>query len=119
MTLSEKQRKFSKLLAEFILKIYDMGFEVTFGHVYRDTDTQKRMVEAGLSKIMQSKHCDRLAVDFNIWVGKQYTSDPQAYRPLGELWEKMGGSWGGRFGVKTEEYNSKVGWDSNHFEWRG
>ena len=117
--LSKKQRAFAKLMAGFISELYRMGYEVTFGDAYRDNETQKRKIASGASKTMLSKHCDRLALDLNLWKGGQYTSNPNDYRIPGELWEKMGGSWGGRFGIKVEEYAAKVGWDSNHFEFLG
>ncbi len=45
-----------------------------------------------------------------------YMTDGEAYRFLGEKWESLGGRWGGRFGLSPDEYASKTGWDSNHFE---
>jgi len=50
-----------------------------------------------------SLHRDRLAVDFNLFRDGVYLRGTEDYRPLGEVWEAMGGSWGGRFN------------DGNHF----
>ncbi|EIH4172001.1 M15 family metallopeptidase, partial [Escherichia coli] len=47
----------------------------------------------------------RLAVDFNLFINGKYQADTDAYRPLGEYWESIGGTWGGRF--------SRA--DGNHF----
>lgn len=118
MTLSEKQRDFSKMLAEFILILYQNGFEVTMGHGWRSSEEQARLYAAGLSKKKKSKHQDRLAQDLNLWIGGNYITDKELYRPLGEIWEKLGGRWGGRFGVNVKNYKTKVGWDSGHFEYK-
>ncbi|MEM4360121.1 MAG: hypothetical protein QXT45_06295 [Candidatus Bilamarchaeaceae archaeon] len=67
------------------------------------------------TKVMHSKHNDRLAIDLIIYKGDRGLK-PEEYRPVGEKWEFMGGIWGGRFGVKKEDYASKIGWDAGHFE---
>lgn len=117
MRLSEKQRRHTLMVSRLIAYAYDNGIELTLGHAWRDGDTQKRLVEAGLSKTMASRHCDRLAVDFNVFIDDVYTTDKEAYRPLGEYWECLGGRWGGRFGVEERDYDTKVGWDAGHFEY--
>ncbi|MCF4091857.1 M15 family metallopeptidase, partial [Escherichia coli] len=55
--------------------------------------------------IRNSLHTLRLAVDFNLFINGKYQADTDAYRPLGEYWESIGGTWGGRF--------SRA--DGNHF----
>jgi hypothetical protein len=115
MKLSEKQRLFTLMVARLIEFVYGTGLELTMGHVWRDTETQRRLVEQGLSKTMNSKHCDRLAVDLNLFVNGEYATEREAYRPLGELWERLGGRWGGRFGVDPKDYDKEVGWDPGHF----
>lgn len=47
-----------------------------------------------------------LAVDFNLFVNGQYKTDTADYLPLGEYWESLGGTWGGRFKSRP---------DGNHF----
>ncbi len=117
MSLSKRQRIFTLMVADLIGYAYSRGYELTFGHAWRDRETQRRLVELGLSKTMDSKHCQRLAVDFNLFIDGRYVTDKEAYRPLGEKWEALGGRWGGRFGLRPEEYDSKVGWDAGHFEY--
>lgn len=108
MTLSEKQRRFTKMTAALIEWAYANGYELTFGHAWRDSETQRRLVEMKLSKTMNSKHCERLAVDFNLWRGGKYITDSAAYKPLGDFWKSIGGRWGGDFtGFQ----------DGNHFEY--
>ena len=116
MTLGERQRKLPLMIAALVRFAYAQGYELTYGEVYRTKEQQALYVKQGLSKTMMSAHLERLAVDFNLFKDGEYLTDGAAYRPLGEEWEKMGGRWGGRFGVKPEEYAAKVGWDANHFE---
>lgn len=118
MSLSEKQIRFTSLVSVFIQLVYDeLGMGLTFGEVYRPTVTQEEYIKRGLSKTMNSKHLKRLAVDFNLFIDGKYISDKEMYRPLGELWESLGGRWGGRFGVERGQYPYLVGWDANHFEY--
>lgn len=119
MSLSAKQRKFTKMVGEFIGEAYKIeGYSLTLGHVWRSNEEQTRLVAEGMSKTTKSKHLDRLAIDTNLFINGKYVTDRDAYRPLGEIWEKMGGTWGGRFGVKDEDYDTKVGWDPGHFEYK-
>lgn len=107
MTLIEKQTQFAQMAAELINWCNCFGYTVTLGEVYRTEEQQKLYVERGLSKTMNSKHRDRLAIDLNLIVdGKLATAEQ--YRPLGEKWERMGGKWGGNF---------KGFVDAPHFEW--
>jgi hypothetical protein len=131
--LLQKQFKFSKMISELILWMYEQGYTVQKGDAWRSTD--KLYVPGGIegfeddekysyqellfynkkTKVLNSPHTNRLAEDLLIWKdGKQLVSSE--YRPIGEKWEAMGGRWGGRFGVAKEEYNVKIGWDANHFE---
>lgn len=117
MPLSEKQRRFPLMIAGLVDFAYKNGYELTFGEAYRTEEQQKLYLEKGLSKTMNSKHRDRLAVDFNLFKDGCYITDKNKYRFLGERWESLGGRWGGRFGVSPENYQKEVGWDSNHFEY--
>ena len=121
MRLSKKQAKFSCMVGLFLYTICKnskkTGITVTLGEVYRTEYQQKRYVKLGKSKTLRSKHCQRLAIDLNLFIEGKYITDPKLYRYLGEIWESLGGRWGGRFGVKREEWFEKVGWDSNHFEY--
>ena len=95
MTLSEKQQKFTAMVALLILHAEALGYRLTFGDAYRDPRCPYGHP--------RSLHRKRLAVDFNVFKDGEYLTDTEDYRPLGEYWESLGGSWGGRFG------------DGNHF----
>lgn len=119
MKLSEQQRGFTLMVAELILFAHARGLELTFGEAYRTKEQQDIHRKRGVSRVRHSKHQDRLAVDFNLFVDGAYVRDKLYYRALGEKWEAIGGRWGGRFGVEPAEYETKIGWDAGHFEYRG
>lgn len=121
MKLSEKQRRFTMSVGNFLLWAYSQGYELTFGDAYRDAETQARLFKAGKSKTMNSKHRERLAVDFNLFINGKYITDKELYRPLGEYWESIvpGNRWGGRFSIKEENYDTEIGFDANHFQFNG
>jgi len=131
--LQQKQFVFSKMIGELLVWLYAQGYACQFGDAWRSTDKlkvptgqpgfdddeeysyQELLFYNKKSKLTQGKHNDRLAVDLIIYEnGKPFTDS--GYRLIGEQWERMGGRWGGRFGVKKEEYNVRIGWDANHFE---
>lgn len=116
MTLSQKQRQFTRMVADLIAWAYDNGYELTFGEAWR-TPEQARLNAAAGKGIANSLHIDRLAIDLNLFVGGKYQTDSAAYRPLGEYWERIGGAWGGRF---TDAFG-KPKPDGNHFSlpWQG
>lgn len=89
MTLSEKQRKFARMVGVLIDWAYSHGYELTLGDAYRD-----HRCPYG-SEV--SLHKQRLAIDLNLYIGGVYQKTTEAHTPLGEFWESIGGSWGGRF----------------------
>lgn len=89
MKLEEKQRKFVLMISQLIGFAYANGYELTFGDAYRDPRCPYGS-ETSLHKI-------RLAVDFNLFRDGVYLSSTEDHAILGEFWESIGGSWGGRF----------------------
>lgn len=96
-TLREKQSRFAVMIARLILWAEAQGFAVTFGEAWRSEEEARRLAGAGLG-VRRSLHCDRLAVDLNLFIGGAWMQGSEAHRPMGEEWERMGGAWGGRFG---------------------
>lgn len=86
MTLGQKQRKFTKMVALLILYAYELGYELSFGDAYAKT-----------GHIEGSFHYKRLAVDLNLFKNGRYLTSTKSHEPLGLFWESLGGSWGGRF----------------------
>ena len=102
MTLRQKQSKFVAAIGKLIQWADDHDYSLTFGDAYRDPrlhgtlgETHGEMGFGYGSK--NSCHKLRLAVDFNLFIDGEYKSGTDDYRPLGEYWESIGGSWGGRF----------------------
>lgn len=124
MKLSEKQRIFTRNIGCLIEFAYDQGFELTFGEAHRTQDqillnfygySVVRHEAIGIklkkrkrtSKTLNSRHGQRLAVDFNLFVDGEYVTDKEPYKPLADYWKTLhddnvaGYDWG---------------WDANHFE---
>lgn len=124
MTLSEKQREFPLMLASLVTWAYGHGYELTLGEACR-SDEQSEInalgtaLRARLADLLSaipafkrladcirnnvgsgtrtSLHGDRIAIDLNLFINGVYQTQSEAYRLLGEKWESLGGTWGGRF----------------------
>lgn len=95
MSLSDKQAHFTSMIARLILHAEQLGYQLTFGDAYRSSNVTYGHKD--------SLHRKRLAVDFNLFIDGQYMTKTDDYLKIGEYWESIGGSWGGRFN------------DGNHF----
>jgi len=93
--LLEKQQKFSQMVSQLIRYSNYLGYKVTLGEAYAYAEDKRH--------ISSSNHYRRLAIDLNLFTDFNYITDTKDYQKLGEYWEMLGGSWGGRFG------------DGNHF----
>lgn len=96
MSLGEKQRRFTRMIADLIVYAYKNGYELTWGEAYRTPEQAALNAQKGTG-ITNSLHCDRLAVDFNLFKDGKYLTSTEDHLPLGEFWESIGGTWGGRF----------------------
>ena len=96
-TLSEKQRQFSKMIAQLILWAYEQGYEITVGDAFRDPRVFGAVGERKGYGESKSAHKQRLAMDLNLFKNGKWLTTTEAHKPLGEKWESMGGAWGGRF----------------------
>lgn len=108
-------------MAKLILKTMELGYAVKIQELNRTVETQAAYVEKGVSKTMDSRHLDRLAADLVLFKEGMLVLDPEAFRPLGEFWESLGGRWGGRFGLEDKSkavQDQKIGWDAPHFEFK-
>ena len=75
------------MVALLIQFAYEKGYELTLGDAYA-TD----------SHMQDSLHYSRLAIDLNLFRDGEWLSRSEDHKELGEFWEGIGGSWGGRFG---------------------
>lgn len=106
MTLGEKQRLFTRLVADLIKFAYAAGYELTFGEVLRRPAVAAENATKGTG-IANSLHRLSLAVDFNLFKSGVYLTDSETHRPLGNYWKTLDPlcRWGGDFASK----------DGNHY----
>lgn len=97
MSLGSKQRKFTLMIAQLIQWAYEQGYELTVGDAYRDPRLHGQVGEKKGYGASGSLHKQRLALDLNLFKEGEFLTATEDHKPLGEKWESMGGSWGGRF----------------------
>jgi len=95
--LGDKQRVFTRMIANLILFAYENGYELTFGDAYRDPRAHGAVGQKKSYSSANSVHKERLAVDFNLFKDGRFLTATEDHQPLGEFWESIGGTWGGRF----------------------
>lgn len=96
-TLRQKQSRFALMAGQLILKADAMGYAVTFAEAYRTPEQAALNAKAGTG-IKNSLHSLRLAIDLNIFrKDGTYLTNGDDFKDLGEWWESIGGTWGGRF----------------------
>jgi hypothetical protein len=109
LSLLTKQHIFALKTAYFIEYLNSIGYKVTFGEAYRTKEQAEIYAKEGLG-IVHSLHCDRLAVDLNLFdLDDKMLTTFDEIKPFGEHWEQNGPEyrWGGRFKHLV---------DLNHFE---
>ena len=89
-----KQQQFSRMVPLLLTYIHGLGFDISFGEAWR-TPEQAALYAARHVGIKHSLHCDRMAVDLNIWHNGELITTPE---PVAAYWESIGGSAGLRFG---------------------
>lgn len=97
MTLGQKQRKLTRMIADLIIFAYDQGYELSLGDAYRDPRVHGNVGVKKTYSSASSLHKERLAIDLNLFKDGKYLTATADHRPLGEYWESIGGTWGGRF----------------------
>ena len=109
MTLGEKQRLFTRLLADLYAYIYAMGWEASIGDGYRDPRVHGGYGEKKSYSAKWSLHKLKISSDINLFVEGKYISDGShpAYQQLGAFWKSRNElcEWGGDEGRN----------DANHF----
>ena len=112
MTLGEQQQRFPPFVATLLQWLYANGYTVTFGEAWR-TPEQAAWNAAHGSGIKNSLHCERLAVDLNLFKADVFLTEREDYQPAGEYWKTLDPDcrWGGDFHSP----------DSDHFSlaWQG
>lgn len=124
-TLREKQSRFARQLPRLLDYAHSLGYAVTLGEVYRSDEQAEihALGNAGREQVCQliehqfpllaakirnnrgngirnSLHCQRLAVDLQLFDDKgRWITEEYPYRLLGDWWEAQGADheWGGHF----------------------
>ena len=104
-SLRERQSEFASKVPMLINKALELGYEVTLGDAYRDPREHGSFGERKGYGESKSFHKLRLAIDINLYKEGKYLTKTEDHKVLGEYWESLGGSWGGRFN------------DGNHYSW--
>lgn len=97
--LGDKQKLFVRLQAEWVLWVYEQGYELTCGDGFRSPVVFGKVGEKKGYGRSKSNHKVRLAHDWNLFKDGKYLRSTEAHRPLGEKWESMHPDcrWGGRY----------------------
>ena len=95
--LRQKQSTFVEMVSHLIQYAYEQGYELTFGDAFRDARVFGEVGESEGYGRSKSLNKSRLAIDLNLFKDGDFLGTTEAHKPLGEYWEAMGGSWGGRF----------------------
>lgn len=95
MSLRKKQSEFTRAIGLLINYAYKKGYELTLGDTY----------PGKFKHNPKGFHPKGLAIDLNAFVDDIYLRETESYAVLGEYWESLGGTWGGRWN------------DGNHFSW--
>ncbi len=107
--LGSEQEIFSANIAKLIEYINKRGYHVTFGEAYRTHEQALIYAHEGLG-IKNSLHCERLAMDLNIFApnGRLLTTVEEC-EPFGAYWESLHpfNVWGGRWKHRP---------DSDHYQ---
>jgi len=121
MILSEQQQLFARDVGKLLVFMYTQtNYRCTFGDAYRSQQQAEWNAQHGLG-IQDSLHCQRLAIDLNLFdCGNKLdgnctlVSAYNAYEQFGKYWESLDpqNRWGGYF---VSKYGGHIV-DQDHFE---
>lgn len=101
--MSQLQERFAQDAARLIQKAAELGYGVTLGDAYR-TPGQAQANAATGAGIANSLHCERLAIDLNLFKDGVYITTSQGHQELGAWWKTLGPDhrWGGDFHTRPD-----------------
>ena len=106
MTPIEKRVDFFHKLAQLVIKLRERNIEVMPFSFYRSKEEQAELVKKGLSKTLNSKHCQWLACDLVIIKNNEPIWNMiSEYETLGEIAKELGLRWGGEFKFAHDIYH--------------
>jgi hypothetical protein len=89
LSLGKHQEKFSHMVYLLFGKAFELGYDIRIEHCKR-CDNCPVGHKISLHKL-------KLAIDLSLFKNGRFLCDTHDHKPLGEFWESIGGSWGGRF----------------------
>lgn len=94
-----EQHEFLKDVAKLIYFADQQGIVLTGGDLYRSKEQQQIYIDEGKSKTLNSKHLERLAIDFNFFIKGVLTYKKKDIQVLGDYWEALNSKnrWGGNW----------------------
>jgi hypothetical protein len=106
-TLGDLQRLHVQLIGQLIAYTYEQGYNLTWGEAYRTAEQAQWDVEHGTG-ILESVHCERLAVDLQLFKEGVYLTDPGDYAFMGYYWKSLHPlcKWGGDFATVDADHFS-------------
>lgn len=115
MSILDLQQTFSQDAAKLIQKAQELGYGVTLGEAWRTPQQAEWDAEHG-SGIKDSVHCERLAIDLNLFKDGEYLTTGDAYGQLGTWWKTLGPDhyWGGDFGQLKDLDHFSISPDGVH-----
>lgn len=114
MKLSDQEAAFAHDVSNLINNIFTQGYKCTLGEAFRTPEQAAIYAKEGKG-IKDSLHCDRLAIDLNLFSSDgTYLTDAKSYEKFGTFWESLNphNRWGGYF---VSKYGGKLV-DLDHFE---
>jgi hypothetical protein len=96
--LGDAQWLHVRCIAKLIQFAEDQGYTLSWGEAFR-TQEQAQWDATNHIGIVNSVHCERLAVDFMLFKDGEYLTDPTDYKFMGDYWKSLDPScrWGGDF----------------------
>jgi len=94
-TLGAHQKRFALIVGLLLLKVYELGYEVSLGDAWaRPSDVNSK---GKRTHKPWSNHYDRIAIDLNLFKNGKWLKATEAHAELGAYCELLGGCWGGHF----------------------
>ena len=114
MLLSKIQQLFARDTVLLFKYIDDLNYSFTYGEAMRSKEQAEIYAKQGKG-IKDSLHCQRLAIDINLFNEKgEYLTKESDYEKIGVFWESLSpcNRWGGAFRKKDGTPFP----DAGHFE---
>lgn len=109
LTKRQKQAIFALNLARLILRAHELDIYTAIAELYRTPERQAYLAKTGKSLTLRSKHLHGLAADLLIVEASTIIlNDDPRYETLGQLWEALGGTWGGRWKALADIYHFEL-----------